>query len=365
LTPDEIMFLVSVNDGRTEFRRTVDGDLYWEIDVRYTTVSFSPGGEFFFGLLPNGTIEKRGTLDGALIDFLEGHPSRVLDIAFSPDGSILAGAFSDGWIRIFSTVNGQFLGVLTGQSHSLAFSPDGSLLGAGLTDGIIRIFQLEEGNFYDLSREHQAVVTDLAFSPDGSLLLSGSRDCTARLWDMSSRRAISTVNPGGDHPFRIFNVALVPQELRLFFTGNRNGVYSYQDDRPLSVFLESIYYPSDITADPNNNWMALTGPGTWLVDISQDGKPSQLTELDANPAANGYALAFSPAADLLVLSTIQDLEFWSVPEGVLLDHLNIDHQTQPNAWPEALAISPDGQLIALATHNGLIHIFGIPETSPD
>ncbi len=369
LTPDEIMFLVSVNDGRTEFRRTVDGNLYWEIDTQYIEVVFSPGGEFFFGLLPNGIIEKRATLDGTLIDFMEGHPSHVFDIAFSPDGSILAGAFSDGWIRIFSTINGQFLGVLTGQSRSLAFSPDGGLLAAGLTDGTLRIFRLEEGEYDDLPTGHQDVISDLMFSPDGTLLLSGSHDCTARLWDLSLRRAVSTVNPGGDHPFRIHNVALNPQNLHLFFTGNRNGVYRFQDSTPLPVLLQSVYQFADLAAAPDLDRMALTGPSTWLVTFPDGDALPETMVFEADPAAglatDAYALDFSPAADLLFTASIQDIEFWSVSEGSLLHHLNIYQETQPNARPMALAVSPDGRLIALATRNGLIHIFGIPEETAD
>ncbi len=76
LTPDDIMVLISRNDNLTEFRRVSDSLMLWEIEATFTDVAFSPGGEFFFGLRPDGTIEKRATLDGTLVDFLNLHPNQ-------------------------------------------------------------------------------------------------------------------------------------------------------------------------------------------------------------------------------------------------------------------------------------------------
>ena len=191
LTPDNIMVLISRNDNLTEFRRVSDGLMPWEIKATFTDVAFSPGGEFFFGLRSDGTIEKRSTLDGTLVDFLNLHPSRMYDIAFSTDGSVLAAGYSDDWIRVFSAASGEMLGVLTGTAQSLEFSPDGALLAAGLTTGAVRIFDLAEGSYYDINPGHLDAVTALSFSSSGDLLLTGSADCTTSLWNITGRYRVS------------------------------------------------------------------------------------------------------------------------------------------------------------------------------
>jgi WD40 repeat protein len=357
LTPDEIMILVSLNEGRTEFRRSDNGALMWEINTHFTDVTFSPGGEFFFGVRPNGTIEKRATLDGSLMDFLEQHPSRLFSLAFSPDSTILAAGYSDGWIRIYSTENGQFLGVLTGLAWSLAFSPEGDLLAAGLSDGVVRIFRLEQGDYYDLPQPHLAPVTDLGFSPAGDHLLTGSQDCTAQLWDLKYRARIHSLNPGGDNPFQIAHVALLGSDPLQYFAGNRNGVFLFEGAAPLSHFLTMEYGFTDLALSPDGHWMALTGDGTYLLTPPQTNAVPEPVPLNDT---HGYALAFSPNNDFLVLATIENLEFWSLAKSERLGELRIYEQSLPKAWPIALRLSPDGRVIAMATYDGLIRLFGLP-----
>ncbi len=367
LTPDDIMILISLESGRTEFRRASDGLLAWEIETAYVDVIFSPGGEFFIGVLPNGTIEKRASLDGQMIAFWKLHPSQIYDIAFSPQGDILAGAYGDGWIRIYSTQNGQFLGILTGLARSLDFSPDGQLLAAGLTDGNVRIFELAAGTYQDLPKRHQDAVQDLDFSADGTLLLTGSDDCTSRLWQVENSFQIHQINPGAENPFRIANVLLqIPGPLQ-YFSGNRNGIYLYENTSPLPVFFTNLYGPTDMAISPNGEWLALTGAETWLIPPPAYNPlvdPIQLSEMPGSPDLGiGYALAFSPDGQLLVTASIEYLNIWSLMPVFHQGQTRIYDQTLPNAQPVALRISPDNRLIAMATYDGLIRVYMLPENT--
>ena len=360
MTPDDIMILISLNENRTEFRRASDGFLVWDIDGIFSEVVFSPGGEYFIGLRPNGFIEKRDTLEGNFIDYLELHPGQLNDFGFSPDGDVMAVGYSNDWIRVFSAENGQDLGVLSGEARSLQFSPDGTLLAAGLSDGTVRIFELNEGSSFTLSPGHRAAVTDLAFSQDGARLLTGSEDCTASLWDIPGRYRVWTLKPDPAEPFRISNVALSTDSTTCFFSGNRQGIYTYYQRE-----LKSILFPlqggiSGLSLFPTGEYLAVAGEINWLQPDPASFTPPSPLQLDETTRAQGYAVAFHPENDLLALATDQSIEFWTLGNSSFVWDLPIHSLFNETVSPVELTFSPDGSLLVLATSNGLLHVFGIP-----
>ena len=359
LTPDNIMVLISRNDNLTEFRRVSDSRMLWEIDATFTDVAFSPGGEFFFGLRPDGTIEKRETPDGTLVDFLNLHPNQMYSIAFSPDGSVLAAGYSDGWIRVHSAANGEMLGVLTGAAQSLEFSPDGALLAAGLTDGTVRIFNLDEGNYYDISPGHLAAVTDLAFSNSGELLLTGSIDCTTSLWNVTGRYRARTQIPSDEAPFRVSEVLLGPDELTEFISGNRTGITTFAGTSAETSLLSEVTV-IDLALSKDGSLLAAAGEeGLFLLPIFA-GETGNPTRLNDPQGTESFAAAFDTSGTLLADSTLNEIRLWSVADAALLDMIPVAAFVNSENPPTALAFSPDGTLLVLATADGLIQVFGIP-----
>jgi len=365
LSPDNVMVLISQYKGVSEFRRVSDSILAWQIEEVFTDVTFSPGSEFFFGLKPNGMIEKRGTLDGELIDSLNRHPSRLYDLAFSPDGSILAAGFNDGYVRLYSLLDGQMLGVLNGNAQSLAFSPDGSLLAGGLDDGTVRIYELDLGRYYEISPGHLDAVTDLAFSLDGKQLLTVSDDCTASLWDLTDRYRKWQFIPDEDNPFRLRDVEMVSDISLQFISGNRNGIYRLKVNEALDVWASSENGLSDLAVSPNGDYLGAAGTQSWLLANLESPLSIDLHPLESEPHSKGYALAFTSDGSALILATEQDLQFWSAANARFLASLRIYDEAAPNGQPVAIEVSPDGMLIALGTQDGLIHIFGLLSASQD
>jgi WD40 repeat protein len=354
------MMLISRNDGQTEFRRASDTLSQWDIDQQFTDVSFSPGGEFFFGLTPEGSIEKRSTLNGGLVDYLDQHPEELYALAFSPDGGVLAAGFSDGWVRVFSTANGQMLGVLNGSAHSLAFSPDGNLLAAGLIDGTVRLFSLNAGDYEDLRPVHLGAVTDLAFSRDGSQLLSGSADCTASLWQVSDGERIRALTPDGNDPFRIEQVGLSADAQWLFFSGNRAGITAFHGLNQEGQWLADAGALTDLALSEEDAFLAAAGAQVWLLADPTAGGADEPAELPNGLAGTPAALAFSPSHSLLAVASGQEFAFWSTADQAPLASLSLPQNVLDGSRPVSLAFSPYGNLLALGTKNGLIHIFGIP-----
>ena len=365
LTPDDVMVLISRNDGLTEFRSASNTSVLWTIDVTYTSVSFSPGSEFFFGLRPNGIIEKRATQDGALIDFIDQTPGELTNTVFSPDGTILAASYSDGWIRVYSINNGQLLGVLDGIASSLAFSWDGSLLAAGLSNGTIRIFSLDDGSHTDLTPPHKAAVTALAFSLDGRQLVAGSDDCTASLWQVDDAYRIRLLNPGGQSPFQVGEVAQMRSGKWFITAGNQVEAVAF--DR--ADFISSQLLPfgsfTDLALSTDDVYLAVAGDQVWLRRRSENQPDLTPVPLTPEGADLTYKVAFNPNNTLLAYVSEENLTLWSIQNRETLS--SVIYPLAGNFFGNLVSLdfSPYGDLIGLGMDNGLIVIFGIPAPIPD
>jgi len=359
LSPENYMVLVSLNEGRSEFRRAEDGFLDWEIDVSFTNLTFSPTGEYFFGIRPDGTIEKRRTLDGNLINSLDQHPDRLYDLAFSPDNSILAAGFSDGWIRVYSAVDGQFLGVLEGTAKSLQFSPDGLLLAAGLADGTVRVFELAEGRYDDLQPGHLASVTDIDFSAGGQQILTGSDDCTASLWDVALRYRILNMPSDPEEPFKLTGVALSADTLRRYIVGNLNGIVAIQENESRQILFSNENGFLDLALSQDGRNLVATGSLSWIVPVTGTSNQFDNRQLYSETPFLGIDVEFTPDDAILILVNEQHIQLWSPDEAELLSTVGLYASPEADSLPASLAISPDGKLIGLGSQEGFITLYAV------
>ena len=126
-------------------------------------------------------------------------PADVKSIAFSPDGKTLATG-SDIGIQLWSVAT-SLASPLTRSAgtNSVAFSPDGTILAAGNNDDTIQLWKVSSGQLADspvVLVGHTGPITSVAFSPDSQsqLLASSSEDRTVRLWNVTSRTTILTLN---------------------------------------------------------------------------------------------------------------------------------------------------------------------------
>jgi serine/threonine protein kinase/WD40 repeat protein len=270
--------------------------------------------------------------------------SAVHNLAFSPDGEHLAS--SDGsTVRLWQVADGSLMHELKGlpdddggrAGHpyaigSIAFSPDGATLASGAcrerneqenycTEGEIRLWRPSDGVLLGTLRYRTewANVMSLAFSPGGTLLASGSCGHNAwwggcdqgevRIWSVPDGKLLHVL---GGHTDWVNCLAFSPDGAIL-----ASGGHATYDD--IEVRLWRV--------DNGALIHAFDGPlttGDCSMSFSDNGTVVQF--------ANNYGAVWR----------------WDVTSGRLVESLYVDME----GVASSLAVSPDGEMIALGCEAG-------------
>ena len=195
-------------DGKTLATGDADGTVrLWDIATHrqitaltrshspVTSVAFSPGGTILATGNADGTVREWDVAGHSHITSLTGPTGPVGSVAFSPDGANLASGSADGiwlWARVnpcgcpFSFPGGSPVLIRpTGTVNSVAFSPGGTTLAAGSTDGTVRLWDMATRRQITTLTGPTGAVNSVAFSPEGKTLATGNADHTVRLWDVA------------------------------------------------------------------------------------------------------------------------------------------------------------------------------------
>ena len=231
-------------------------------------------------------------------------------IAMSADGgriAILTEVDGLGSFRVFEAASGAAVNT-AGFGRDivcLALSPDGKLVAAGELDRTIRIRDTSTARVLDRMRGHGDLPTALAFSPDGDRIVSAAADGIVRFWNTGSVEPFAVL---GGHTGRIGT---------LCFSADGSRVLSAADDGTLRLWS---------TAAPD------------------------ATDVLPGHASAVHSVAFGTSDTQLVSASVRgELRFWDAGAGECYDaiHLvNDDHS--------AMAVSPDGKLLAIGHRGGAL-----------
>jgi WD40 repeat protein len=260
---------------------------------------------------------------------LRGHSGPANCVAFSPNGP-LASCGDDGSVRLFDPVVGNELWCQhpnAGPIESVAFSPDGRVLASGGRDGIIRLWDVASAELAGTIRATAKYVVSVAFSPDGKLLAACCRDATIRVWTSGSWREICTL-------------------------AGRIGLAQSV------AFLRDSRYVVAIWPDKSEQiWDLATGTATSLRPESQGerpGLPWRLQRIALTDRAGVVRLVgVSPAGDLIASDGV--IPIWDAPSS------DEPGRAGSRAYAPAIAISRDSRLIASASPDGVVRLWGVPE----
>lgn len=197
---------------------------------------------------------------------------------------------------------------------TLALSADGKKLASGGCDRLVRVWDLVTGKLEHAVENHADWVFGIAFSPDGKYLITASRDKTAKIWDLGAKESVVTFP---DHQNIVYAVGISSDGKTGFSAGEDGNVREWQ--------------ATDANKKIGKQVRSLAGgKAIFRLAYHADAK----TPLLAAAGADDNVRLFDAAtgASLKTLSGFSD-------------------------WVFALAISPDGKLVAAGSNNGEVRVW--------
>ncbi|MEM1168955.1 MAG: S-layer homology domain-containing protein [Cyanobacteria bacterium P01_H01_bin.35] len=239
-------------------------------------------------------------------------PDSALPVAIAFNGQILASSRGKD-IQLWNLESSKLLETLSSHSanvRSVAISPDGKTLASGSGDGTVKLWDIPTGEMLT-SFLHSGVVTAVGFTADGRAVVGCSADSGMKLWDIYTGRLLHRMN--GTQP-----IAFGADGIRMVSSGGPRYIrlWNFAEGQ----LLKNLSIPST-----NNNQPIET------IAFSQDGQ----------------TIAHAMRGENKIL--VWDVETWQVRHS-------LEKHSQAI---KAIAISPDGKILASSSEDGKINLWDI------
>ncbi len=271
---------------------------------------------------------------------LRGHADVVFKSFFSPDGRSIVTVSGDFTARLWNAET-------YAQVHEWRFpdiylrhavyAPDGASLALCLSDGSVRIVDPAGGaELYSLTG-HAAPVNYCSFNAAGNLLVTASSDRLVKVWDLSSRTVIMTLEDQGG------------EVKAAGYCNQEQCIYTVPDGKPIRLYSVDGNY---LAEGPGQGVHA---PEDGALLIARDGKDAVIYRGDSlSPVVRlphedrVERVMYYPEFGRAVTACADgNARVWRVPEGTIEQVFNLRHPLRD------CRLSPDGKLIAAIAFNGL------------
>jgi WD40 repeat protein len=216
-------------------------------------LAFSPDGRSLAIGMDDGSIHLWDVPSWHERAVVPAHCSVVRSLAFSPDSRRLVSSDQNKTIMLSDAVEGVAIRSLGTERlvHNpvliVAFSPDGHTLAVGQV-GVdpenVALLDSESGKVISLLAGHKTGVHALAFSPDGRTLATAAIDSSIKLWDVSTRRELTTLQSGVS---LVKSISFSSDGAWLAFGAGKDSVQVWDVARSKSFLLSRVQGRGPIT----------------------------------------------------------------------------------------------------------------------
>jgi WD40 repeat protein len=289
---------------------------------------------------------------------LGGLKKTAAHLAFSPDGKTLVGTDHAGNVRLWDVSTGkELVGLDTGRPGTVAFSADGKRFAAPFQDGAklgIRLWGLDGGLKGEVPAPPGGAGGPL-FTPDGKLLLFGVRG-GVMLWDLAANKEIDTLEVKGPFATRCLSAdgkrlagGGLGGELAVWDLPGRKLLWS-GDSGSTKRIVSLSFSPDGKRLAAGNGW------GDLILCDAESGKCKTCPRPVPEDRGVANFVTFAPDGKTLYTApnTALGVFAWDVEGESITATVNV-----PNAI-SALAVSPDGKLLAVGGLDKKVRVYAAP-----
>jgi len=319
-------------------------------------LAFSPDGKWLAAFFHGRTIAMWEVATGKQVHTFEGHQDQVRALAFSPDSKVLASGALDRTIRLWDVVTGKELAALSGHRGAVsvvAFRPDGRSLTTSGLDRTIRVWDADTGAERAVLAPQTNQGAALCVTGDARIAVAADLDGVLRLRDLETGKDLGQLGERTVH--RQFTA--VCSDGKLVAGGSWSAPLNVWDLNTHRLVWATEKLPYDlVTALAFSADGDLLAIGTQATARAGAGSDSVIVRDAATGALRQrlrgqdrvFALAFSQDNKALV-SGSSDVRLWEL--------LTARERWRLPVESRALAISPNGRLLATGGTDNAVHLW--------
>lgn len=337
------------------------------------STAFSPDGRW----LAIGTVNGEVSLWDVQSQRAATEPANAADtavvaFAFSPDGNLLASAGEGEAIHLWRVPDMAPAGTpLTsdgGGITGLAFTPDGTgLVSGGYDDSMIRFWDLADRSQQgDAVNSEQRGISGLALSPDGSALYTAGVNGTILEWDVATRTTVGGPMQADDTEVRALSLSADGSTLAAGTYGGLVRTWDFSTGARIAQDVASNQGPVFAVALNADGTLLGSGGIASSVALWELGSPTPLFLPLRGLVGNPSTLAYSPDGRTVATgSAAGDVLLWDRASGRQLGPPlaeAVESFSAIDDYPQTvmtLAFSPDGQLLASGSGDGVMHLWNL------